>query len=246
MACEIIGLNCSLSASIYIYALLGGVLPSLLWIWFWFHEENKHHEPKKIILMVFLAAMASTFLAVVVENGALKIGRSYIDDLSSASFVILLIWAFVEELFKYLAARLIAFRKINFIHPIDAFIYLTTASLGFSAMENAMLLIGPLFRGETLNAINAESARFMGASLLHFLTSGIIALFIGLTFYASRAKKTIGLLTGFTIAVLLHSAFNFFIINSDRQDTFLVFLSVWILVILLTISLERVKKIKKF
>lgn len=254
MACEIIGLNCSLNISIYIYALIGGILPSLLWLWFWMHEEHKHHEPRKIILLTFLLGMLSVLVAIPLEKKFVSLGQMYSDShmgtfsqiFSELSIITLIVWALIEETVKYLSARFVALKKPTFVHPIDAFIYLTTASLGFSAMENSILLISPLFRGETIGVINALSARFMGASLLHFLTSGVLALFIGLTFYASRAKKALGILIGLITAVLLHSLFNFFIINNDKQDTFSVFLSVWVLIIFLTISLERVKKIKKF
>ncbi|NBV28658.1 PrsW family intramembrane metalloprotease [bacterium] len=244
MACT--SIICALNLNVFLYALMGGILPALLWLWFWMHEENDHHEPKSLIILTFLVGMAGVFVVFPLQQITIYFGKFFIPTFTAGTILAVTMWAFWEELIKYLAARLTAFKHISFVHPIDAFIYITTASLGFSAMENTILLLNPLLQGETVMAINAAAMRFMGASLLHFLASGIIALFIGLTFYSSRIKKFISLCTGFIIAIMLHSMFNFFIINNDKKNTLPVFLSVWVLVILLTISLERVKKIKNF
>ncbi len=244
MACT--SIICALNLNIFIYALAGGVLPALLWLWFWMHEENDHHEPRSLIILTFMVGMAGIFVVFPLQQLTIYVGKIFDTGFAAGSFIAVTIWAFWEELVKYLAARFTAFRHISFVHPIDAFIYITTASLGFSALENSILLLGPLLKGDTVGALNAGAMRFMGASLLHFIASGVIALCVGLTFYASRAKKALALCAGFIIAVVLHSLFNFFIIDNDKQNTLPVFLSVWILVILLTISLERVKSIKNF
>ncbi len=244
MACT--SIICALNLNVFLYALMGGILPALLWLWFWMHEENEHHEPRSLIILTFMIGMAGVFVVFPLQQLTIYVGKFFIPALTASSIIAVTVWAFWEELIKYLAARFTAFKHVSFVHPIDAFIYITTASLGFSAMENTILLLGPLLRGDTINAINAAAMRFMGASLLHFIASGSVALCIGLTFYASRAKKFLALCTGLVIAVVLHSLFNFFIINNDKENTLPVFLSVWVLVILLTISLERVKKIKNF
>lgn len=244
MACQTI--ICALQLDIFLYALAGGVLPALLWMWFWLHEDNDHDEPESLLIMTFLVGMASVFFVIPLQAITLKISNDLFPWIIQTSFIVVLIWAFWEELAKYLSARWTAFKHPTFTKPIDVFIYMMTAALGFSAMENTMLLMGLLIKGHTVAVINQGAERFMGASLLHFLTSSAIALCLGLTFYASKSKKLLALCTGFAIAVVLHSLYNFFIIENDKQNTFPVLLSVWILVILLTISLERVKRIKNF
>jgi len=246
MACEIGTIICSLNFDVFIYALLGGVLPALLWLWFWLHEDAGHREPRSLIVLTFMVGMAMVLLAAPVEKLVIVVGRLFNPSFTEGMLMAVVIWAGVEEIFKYIAARLTAFKHVAFTRPIDAFIYITTASLGFSAMENTLFLLSPLLKGDTFAAVIGGSLRFMGASLLHFLASGVIALCVGLTFYASRAKKALGLLVGLIIAVALHTLFNFFIIGNEKQHTFLVFSSVWILVIFLTISIERVKTIKNF
>lgn len=242
MACE--SINCALNLEVFLYALIGGILPALLWLWFWLNEENDHHEPRSLIILTFLVGMGSVFLVFLLQKLSNRLGLTF--GLEEAGIVAVMIGAFWEELAKYLSAKFVALKSVFYIHPIDAFIYMTTASLGFSAMENTFYILQPLMEGKKLEVINAVALRFMGASLLHFLTSGIIAIFIGLAFYSSKMKKWVSLCAGFVIAVLLHSFFNFFIMNNDNRNTFTVFLSVWVLVVLLTISLERVKSIKNF
>ncbi len=40
-------------------AFLGGVLPSLLWLWFWIKEESKKPEPKGLLAVVFILGMVA-------------------------------------------------------------------------------------------------------------------------------------------------------------------------------------------
>ena len=46
-----------LSFQTILFALLGGVLPALLWLWFWLKEDKKRPEPRGLILLAFIAGM---------------------------------------------------------------------------------------------------------------------------------------------------------------------------------------------
>lgn len=226
----------------FVYALLGGVLPSLLWMWFWMHENYKHNEPKGVITLTFFVGMCAVFFVFPFQ----KILPQFL-GLEIGSFWTLTLWAFLEELFKFAAAWFCALRlKQVFNEPIDAFIYMMTAALGFVAMENTFYLLAPLLQGDTVGSIMTGNLRFMGASLLHVVASGTMAVFIGYAFYRNMKMKEIFWILGLIIATIIHTAFNFFIIELASEHTFIIFSFVWMTTVLLIIALERVKMIKKF
>ncbi|MES3005386.1 MAG: PrsW family glutamic-type intramembrane protease [Patescibacteria group bacterium] len=225
----------------FVYALIGGVLPALLWLWFWMHEEHEHHEPKHTISLTFVIGMCCVFIVYPFQSLFTKFF-----GFPGDSFGTLVVWATCEELIKFLAAYVIAFRTEVFDEPIDAFIYLMTAALGFAAMENTLFLLTPLLEGNTIESIMTGSLRFMGASLLHVVASGALSVFVAMAYYKRRLIKELYLVVGLITAILLHALFNFLIMISEAKSIFSVFSFVWATTIILIIALERVKTIKQF
>ena len=240
--------------TIFTYLLLGGIVPALFWMWFWMHEENKHHEPKSVLIYTFALGMLAVVVSYFLQKGVatflhIQIGPEAGFDLEDAmqnSQTLTLIYVIIEELTKYFAAYVIVFRTKLFQHPIDAFIYLMTAALGFAAMENTLYMLQPLLDGETVESIITGHTRFIGASVLHVASSGILSVFIGLSFCKSPLVREFRIWIGLAVAVAVHWLFNVFLVVSDNSYSFLIFSSVWIVTIGLIIALERVKQIKCF
>ena len=226
-----------MSAHTIFFAILGGTLPALFWLWFWLREDTIHPEPRGLIVLVFVAGMFAAPLAVFPQSIALQY-------FGSGTVVTLAIWALIEELLKYGAAALMAFGKKNLPSPIDAMMYLITAALGFSATENILFLLNPIRQGDILSSIITENIRFVGASLLHVMASALIGAFIALAYYKSRMRKVLYLISGFILAIALHTVFNFFIIQGEGMRIFSVFSALWIAVILLLLIFEKVKRIR--
>ncbi len=225
----------------FTYALVGGVLPALLWLWFWMHEEHEHHESKGTISLVFVLGMVGVLVAFVIQR-TFSVGFGLDYNQTSSLFI----FSMVEEIIKFLCAFVIAFRTKVYDEPIDAFVYLMTAALGFAALESTLFLTQSLLRGDAVASIITGGQRFMGASLLHVVSSGCLSIFFAYAFYKSRFIKEILTLVGLMCAGLLHWLFNLLIIHTDQQSAFLPFAYVWMASIILIFALERVKKIKKF
>jgi len=225
----------------FVYALIGGILPALLWLWFWMHEGHEHHEPKHTISLTFLSGMFCVFLVFPFQHFF-----SDLFNVSGGGVWQLIIWATCEEVIKFLAAYVVAFRTSVFDEPIDAFVYLMTAALGFAAMENTLFLLQPLLEGNTVEGIMTGSLRFMGASLLHVVSSGALSIFVALAYYKRRLMKEIYTFLGLITAIVLHALFNFLIMVNDTGNIFGVFSYVWATTVILIVALERVKAIKKF
>jgi len=218
-------------------SLFGGVLPALLWLWFWLKEDNLHPEPRSRILMVFIGGMASVFIVLPLE----KLVFSLI--ISGISLFMVFIWAGIEELSKYGLAYFTALKNKVTDEPIDAIIYMITAALGFSALENALFIFNFVDNGNFIQSIMTGNSRFLGATLLHVASSATIGIMIGLSYYKRPLIKKIFLFTGIALSILLHTIFNLLIIKIEN-DLFFIFSGVWILIILLIVLIEKVKKVR--
>lgn len=240
--------------TVFAYALLGGFVPGLFWLWFWLHEKHEHKEPRRVIFKVFLLGMIAVFVSYVLQKSvsvyllgrAMGIGVVDFENQIGASHLVSLIYVIIEEMTKFGAAYVIAFKTKVFDEPIDAFIYLMTAAVGFAAMENTLYLIQPLLSGETLETIITGHMRFIGSSILHVASSGALSVCIGLSFCKSFWKKEGYIWIGMTIACLIHLGFNVFLTMNNGSSAFLVFSSVWVVTIILILALERVKQNKCF
>jgi protease PrsW len=217
-------------------SILGGVLPALLWLWFWLKEDKLHPEPKARILIVFLGGMLSVFLVLPIEKFI------FTASLSAVSILTIFLWAGIEEIFKYIVAYFTALRNKVTNEPLDCIVYMITAALGFSALENALFIFNLVESGDFVKSIMTGNSRFLGATLLHVASSAIIGVMMSLAYYKKPKLKKIFLFTGIAMSILLHTVFNLLIIKFGN-DLFFVFAGVWILIILLIVLIEKVKKI---
>ncbi len=218
-----------------IYTLLAGVLPALLWLWFWLREDNLHPEPRTLIAVSFLAGCISVLVAIVFEG----IAQEIIADQTYRYMA----WAAIEEIVKFLAIGLVALHSKNLDEPIDAMIYCITLALGFAAMENTLFIFKSFDANGLFDSILTGNFRFIGATLVHTVSSASIGFMIGLSFYRKAFTKVFSVLVGIAIASALHTAFNLAIINATVTSTLKVFGWVWCAVVILIILFEEVKGI---
>ena len=224
-----------------IWAFLGGLLPVLVWLWFWLKEDAKRPEPKRLLFAAFIAGAIAVPIALSLE----RITHEFLPS----GFFLIVIWATIEELLKYAGAYIIAFRLICIDgsqcldEPIDPLIYLITVALGFSAFENMLFLITPLESGNVLASILTGNLRFIGATLLHVLASASVGVAMGFAFYKKGLRKKIYLLVGLFTAILLHTLFNFSIIIDEGKNIFIIFGFLWFGIFALLLLFEKIKRI---
>jgi RsiW-degrading membrane proteinase PrsW (M82 family) len=243
---------------IFVYALLGGLLPALLWLWFFLKEDSIRPEPKWLIMAAFLSGMLAVLLALPAEMVAKCVASgSWPSDLLQAPWDVfgycqeihgvnpIFLWAAIEELLKYgLAVGVILWRRAV-DEPVDAMVYLITIALGFAALETGLFLMGPFGRGDITGGILTGNLRFMGAALIHTLSSAVVGFMIALTFYRAYWMQFLSLCTGLVLAIVLHALFNHHIIASSGASTAVVFFSVWLGIIALFGLFERAKLITR-
>jgi len=229
-----------------------GFIPVLLWLWYWLREDRTHPEPRILIFLTFvfgglavpLAGALQWFIAILIAGyGDIDI-RSIFHTSYVYAIVILILGATCEEVLKYLAAYFAALRKKANDEPIDVMIYLITAALGFSAVENSLYILSSVHEGYLTTGILIGNTRFIGATLLHVASSALIGVFAAFSYYKNSKIKSHYLFTGFTFAIALHTIFNSFII---RQENFTLagFTVVWLVIVAIILLFEKVKTIYK-
>ena len=222
-------------------AFIGGIIPSLLWLWFWLKENKKNPEPKGILTIVFIMGMLAVIFVLPIQ----KFIQGNVDS-NELKFIL---WASAEEIIKYLAVIIVLYKTTYADKPIDWPIYLITAALGFAAIENALFLIKPLSIGENTISLLTGQLRFLGSTLLHTVSSGILGIALGISLHMEGVKKKLYLVVGFILAIALHNVFNFFIIRVNENDGnyFLEILKVfgflWVVAIIVILLFEKVKRI---
>ncbi len=219
-----------------LYASIGGIIPCLFWLVFWLRETREHPEPPRTVLACFVAGMLTTVLVIPLQYLVTHVFESY-------STEALTVWAFLEEIIKFAACWFVVLRRHKDHAPIDIVIYMITIALGFAALENTLYLLTPLYDGNIIDTLMTGNIRFIGSTLLHTVASSVIGVFLAFAYYKQpHLKEEYGFI-GIFIAGVLHTLFNFLILSESGAQAFLAFVSVWLLVIVLIVTLEKVKTI---
>ncbi len=205
-------------------------LPGLAWLFFYL-KEDPHPEPKYLIFITFIsgfiAAIAAFFAQIFINKKFEYFGFMPFNPKSSISFIIFvfIFYAFIEELFKFLFTYLTVFKNKNFDEPVDAMIYMIVNALGFATLENLGILTNnEAIKNSFYGLLETASFRFIGATLLHTITAGLIGYFWALSIREFNYKKP--LILGVFIATILHTLFNLFIIvYGNTMITFLFLLT---------------------
>ncbi len=228
-------------------AAVGGIIPALVWLWFWLREDE-HPEPWQYITLVFILGMVTVPVVIPFQKAVDEYSHLLVSYVQFVPLITFFIWAGLEEVFKYAAAYFAALRnKVN-DEPVDSIIYLIVAALGFAALENALFLAGPLSgepsRQLVVDSLVIANLRFIGATLLHVVASATVGVFLAFSFYKSKKEKVLYLMAGLLFATLLHTAFNVVLMSqSPMGGSITAILITWISAMILIFVFEKVKKI---
>ncbi|MDO8565280.1 MAG: PrsW family glutamic-type intramembrane protease [bacterium] len=225
-------------ASEITYAALGGIVPALVWLLFWLREDRKNPEPNGLILKTFLLGMLAVLLVLPFQKGVEML-------IPGTTIITLFLWAFFEESFKLGAGYFGGLHTVDDNEPLDPLIYMITAALGFVALENTLFILGPILGQDIPQSIVTGNLRFIGASLLHVVSSGLVGASLAFSFYQSRARRVSKVILALGFAIAFHTAFNWFILKWNNSGILLSFFMVWIGVVILLWLFEKAKKIAR-
>jgi len=126
---------------------------------------------------------------------------------------------------KFTAAHFAINRNPEFNEPVDAMIYMIVAALGFATLENIGAISGISPSATLVPAVlETISLRFVGATLLHTLTSGIVGYYWALGIVRGKVVRHLAL--GLAVAAILHTTFNYLILTYGGAVYSVIFLLV--------------------
>lgn len=222
--------------STFFYALIGGIGPAVIWLLFWLREDRKNPEPNNLILKTFAFGMLAVIFVLPFQKG--------VEILFPTLAVLpIFLWSLLEETFKFTAGYFGGLHSVEDNEPIDPLIYMITAALGFVALENALFIFGPLLQNDLTQGIITGNLRFIGASLLHVVSSGFVGTSLSFSFYKTRSQRILYVTVGLICAILFHLIFNLLIIKGGSSGMSNAFILVWVGIVALLLTFERIKAI---
>lgn len=222
------------TAHTLLLAFCFGFLPPVVWLYFWLQEDTLHPEPRTAVALTFFTGMVMVIMVIPIQQ--------MVQSLHLSETIQYTAWAYIEECAKYFAVYLTVLKRPVVDEPLDPLIYMITAALGFSALENTFFLLNPASGTFAAQTILSGVMRFMGANILHIVCSSVIGAALALSFYIHGFLHRVYVISGVILAGLLHTLFNVFILGSSGAGIFGVFVYVWSGVIALLLFFEYIKR----
>ena len=206
------------------------ILPALFWFWFYFvYLARSGKEIQKTALGLFAVGIIVSAAAYVIERGGFELlprlgraGMSLGILLREGSFagvfdvVLLALFSFffiaiVEEGVKYIGIRLFVFPALSFDRLVDMIRGGVAIGLGFASAENLLYFFGALEAGGIGELTEVFFLRFSVSTLAHTLYSAVMAYYFGIAKFHVLYRNQF-LRNAFLVPVIVHGAFNFFIL----------------------------------
>jgi protease PrsW len=215
------------------YAFLGGLLPSLIWLYFLLKEDARCPEPRRLIALAFVAGMAAVPLALPLEQ--------YAKTHLTVDTSIITAWVLIEEVLKYImAASFILWRRAVDESP-DYVIYMVTVALGFAAAENMLYLLMPISSNDLFMSVSTGDLRFIGSTLVHVVSSASLGFAFAFSAKYHPIVRIIASALGLILAIALHTAFNTLIITQGASTTLAAFFLIWMVAVVFFAAFEVLK-----
>ena len=172
------------------------VAPTVFLLLFVYLRDKYEHEPLGLVGVTFLLGTIGVLPAALLE---LLLGGFLPAPVIVKAFLYV---AVVEELTKFGAVKIKAYRSLHFNEVMDGVVYAVAASLGFATVENIIYVLRSGLTVAIFRAILSVPD--------HAVWGGIMGFYLGL---AKRAEKASGsgqsqIIKGLAIVILLHGLYD--------------------------------------
>ncbi len=226
-----------------------GILPSVIWLSYFLRKDVKP-ESNRMVLKIFFLGMLYVLPILLIAYFLIFFGlwETIIGLTESSLFfyvIFIFFWAGAEEFLKYLVVRKNVLLSSELDEPTDLMLYMIISALGFAALENILILILPWDKPFLIfETIGIAVIRFVSATFLHALCSGLVGYFLALAIYETKKRKKL-IFLGLILATFLHGFYNFSIMKIGGINSILiVFIILTGLAIFILSAFKKIKKLK--
>jgi RsiW-degrading membrane proteinase PrsW (M82 family) len=186
------------------------IAPAVAIIWFVYTRDRYEKEPLTLLILAFVYGIFSIVPAIIGS----AMGGQYFHV--SGNPVMTAIYAFgvvglSEEFAKFLFLRFILFRRPEFNEPYDGIIYAVMIGMGFATFENLLYVADGGLETAVLRMFTAVPA--------HAVFGVAMGFWAGLAKFDRKRSKEY-LARGLLVAVILHGAYDFFLMQSNVPGLF--------------------------
>ncbi|NWF90295.1 MAG: PrsW family intramembrane metalloprotease [Ignavibacteriaceae bacterium] len=227
-----------------VFSFLAAVFPMLVYLYLIWRFDRYEREPTTLVLVNFLwgavgAIILTTFLSSLIQLLLLN----FILQLSISDFWDSVLFApVIEELTKGFFLFIMVKNK-KFDNITDGIVYGGAIGLGFGMTENFFYFITN--SSSIYNWFLIVIIRTLFSAVMHCVTTGILGMILGYSKFKNGFKRTVLVIIGFFIAIVIHSLWNLFVsIDSLALIGFVyMLLVVGILIFIFNLSVYKEKQI---
>ena len=224
------------AASAALSASAIGFVPVLIWLAFWLFQDWVHPEPNRRLVSTFIAGIFCVIAVLPLQQ--------YFSARLEFGPLLIFVWAGIEEVMKLIFAWAVVLRTRVLDEPIDFPVYLITIALGFAALENSLFLFSSSLAGDMIDSAITGNLRFIGATLIHVLSSAVLGGALAIAYYRSKTRLVVYGIIGVILATVLHAGFNLLILATGAETILTVFLGIWVGIVFVLLAFERIKLIR--
>jgi RsiW-degrading membrane proteinase PrsW (M82 family) len=187
-----------------VIGLFLAIVPSALWLWYFYRQDRLEPEPKMYLGLVFIAALVLTdFLALRVINDWFQVGEWAPTNTWTSLGASILINGFILQACMYIAVRLV-YGSSEFDERMDGIVYGTVAGLGVATLLNLHYIVDNEGVALAPGVINVVTTALAQASF-----GGLMGWFMAEAKFAHRPIWFVPL--GFSCAAILNGLFSWLI-----------------------------------
>src|SRR5262245_15896935 len=181
------------------------IVPSALWLAYFYRQDRLEPEPKTSIAAVFLVAfvLADILGRRVVEDWFQVSSWAAIDTLTSLLASVLIV-GFTRQAIAYIAVRAVVYATPEFDERMDGIVYGTVAGLGVATLLNLRYIIGNAGVAITPGVVQTVTTALAQASF-----GGLMGYFMAEAKFSHKPIWWVPL--GFTLAAILNGLFSWLI-----------------------------------
>jgi len=218
----------------YVSILLALALAPGAYLAFSTYLKDKYEpEPKKLLLGTFLTGCIMIIPAAIIELGATSLLGCKGPGLSNALLMSFLVVGPVEEGAKFWVLRYYAYPKKEFNEPFDGIVYGAFVALGFATLENVFYVLQHGFAVGILRMFISVPG--------HYAFGVIMGYYLGKAKFEAKNQARY-MRRGFFSAVILHGAFDFFILQKIYPALYL--FTIVVLVVALRMARREIKELQ--